>query len=161
MVNQYFIKGFKLLKVILTISLSIIGTVIFANENADSSGDTTTENKNSRWYSATDVEQGRGLYAMYCLACHGHNAEGTKEWKRSDANGHFPPPPLNGSAHAWHHSRSLLRNYIRQGGSPWGGIMPPIDSKVSDTEINTIIAYFQSYWSDAIYSKWVQAQGVD
>ena len=111
----------------------------------------------SRWYDQATVDQGATLFSQNCASCHGINAEGTADWKKTDANGNFPPPPLNGSAHAWHHNKELLKRTIREGGAKLGGLMPGFADKLSDEEMNAVIAYFQSKWPDNVYQKWASA----
>ena len=69
-----------------------------------------------RWYSADQVGVGKDLYAANCAACHGKNAEATPNWRQTDDQGRYPAPPLNGSAHTWHHSLDVLRRTINEGG---------------------------------------------
>ncbi len=107
-----------------------------------------------RWYSSKQVASGELLFNQNCASCHGQNAEGTADWKKTDANGNYPPPPLNGSAHTWHHSRELLKSTIQDGGIKLGGVMPGFSDQLSDQEIDSVIAYFQSKWPDDIYLKW-------
>jgi mono/diheme cytochrome c family protein len=108
-----------------------------------------------RWYSTEQVTQGRQLFAQYCAACHGEKAEATDQWKTPDAQGNYPPPPLNGSAHAWHHPLSVLDVVIRDGGAPVGGVMPAWGSVLNSEQRISIIAGFQHYWSDDIYETWL------
>ena len=105
-----------------------------------------------RWYSSSQVEMGRVIFKNNCAICHKDNAEGTANWKETLADGSLPPPPLNGSAHAWHHSLKVLRDYIKGGGAPFGGQMPAFGEKLSDSEVDSAIAYFQSYWNAEIYN---------
>lgn len=107
-----------------------------------------------RWYSADQVSRGETVFQQNCAGCHGSNAEATPDWKKTDANGNYPPPPLNGTAHAWHHDLQLLRDTIRKGGARVGGVMPAFENKLSDAEIDEVIAFFQSKWPDDIYDKW-------
>lgn len=107
-----------------------------------------------RWYSAQQLASGEVLFKQNCASCHGQNAEGTADWKTPDANGNYPPPPLNGNAHAWHHSNELLKSTIQDGGVKLGGVMPGFSDQLSDEEIDSVIAYFQSKWPDDIYQKW-------
>ena len=55
-----------------------------------------------RWFNQDIVDYGDSLFQQNCAVCHGVNAEGTKEWKKTDENGNFPPPPQDGSAPARH-----------------------------------------------------------
>lgn len=114
----------------------------------------SASNADSRWYSEIQVEQGAKLFTENCMTCHGTKAQGTKEWKKRDKDGNFPPPPLNGDAHAWHHSLDLLRRTIREGGINTGGNMPPFNDKLNKDQIDAVIAYFQSQWNDRVYTAW-------
>jgi thiol:disulfide interchange protein DsbC len=107
-----------------------------------------------RWYDQASVQQGDQLFQQYCAVCHKPNAEGTADWKKTDANGKLPPPPLNGSAHAWHHDLKSLRLSIREGGIKLGGTMPPFKDQLNNDQIDALIAYFQSKWPDDLYHKW-------
>jgi protein-disulfide isomerase/mono/diheme cytochrome c family protein len=108
----------------------------------------------SRWYNQADVDKGSSLFKQNCSSCHGANAEGTLDWKKTDSYGKYPPPPLNGTAHAWHHSTELLKKTIQEGGIKLGGSMPPFKDKLSDADMDAVIAYFQSKWPDDVYQKW-------
>ena len=114
----------------------------------------TTAQAESRWYDQADIDKGATLFKQNCAACHGLNGEGTADWKKTDANGNYPPPPLNGTAHTWHHSKELLKMTILEGGARLGGLMPGFKDKLTDKEIDAVIAFFQSKWSDKIYANW-------
>jgi mono/diheme cytochrome c family protein len=107
-----------------------------------------------RWYDEKLVVSGSQLFQQNCAACHGANAEGTKEWKKTDSSGHYPPPPLNGSAHAWHHSIPQLVRSIKEGGIQLGGVMPGFSGQLDNQQILALIAFFQSKWPDEIYRTW-------
>ena len=77
------------------------------------------------------------------------------------ADGSFPLPPLNGSAHAWHHTREQLTLTIDTGGEPFGGQMPPFEELLSDDDKLAAIAYFQSFWDEEIYLGWLDLGGLD
>ena len=50
------------------------------------------------------VQSGEAIYNKNCASCHGPNGQGLAEdWRIKDANGNYPAPPLNGTAHTWHH----------------------------------------------------------
>ncbi|MCP4490818.1 MAG: thioredoxin fold domain-containing protein [Gammaproteobacteria bacterium] len=107
-----------------------------------------------RWYTKSQVVEGEVLFKQDCADCHGQYAEATVNWKQTDANGQYPPPPLNGTAHAWHHGIELLRKTVREGGAELGGTMPGFSEKLSRDQVDSVIAYFQSKWPDDIYKKW-------
>ncbi len=118
------------------------------------------EQQTKRWYSDEQLQLGKQVFAQNCASCHGINAQGTFNWKKPGADGSFPPPPLNGSAHSWHHPLKLLMRTIDQGGVPLGGKMPGFKDKLSKEEKLAAIAYFQSKWSDKIYNAWVKRGGL-
>lgn len=99
------------------------------------------------------LAQGEQLFLANCSICHGKDAAGTKEWKKPDKSGKYPPPPLNGTAHAWHHSTEILLEVIKDGTVPDGN-MPSWEGILSDKEILLIIAWFQSLWPDQIFKTW-------
>ena len=102
---------------------------------------------------AKQVAEGAVLYREHCAACHGHEAEGTENWRRTGADGKYPPPPLNGTAHAWHHPTEVLLEVIMDG-SIGDGNMPAWRGKLSQQQALAIIAWFQSLWSDEVYAIW-------
>ncbi len=99
-----------------------------------------------RWYDPAMVDAGAPLFQQHCAVCHGANAEGTSEWKKADADGHYPPSPLNGEAHAWHHSIPSLARSIKQGGVSLGGVMPGFGNQLDDQQVLALIAWIQSNW---------------
>jgi len=111
-----------------------------------------------RWYTATQVEIGAQLYQTHCAACHAADGSATAEWRTSNAAGNYPPPPLNGTAHTWHHPREVLEYTIANGGVDFGGLMPGFAEVLNEEQRLAIIAWFQSLWSDDIYASW---QGID
>jgi len=100
------------------------------------------------------LEQGKVLFAKNCASCHGDRAQGTFNWQKAGPDGKYPPPPLDGSAHAWHHPKAVLRDVIRNGTQRIGGNMPPWRDKLNDAEIDAIIVWFQSLWPDELYAAW-------
>lgn len=102
------------------------------------------------------VKQGRQLFLKNCTVCHGLNAEGATDWQQRDKDGKFPAPPLNGTGHAWHHSKRALMNTIKNGTSALGGNMPAWKDRLNDTEIESIILWLQSKWPEQLYQAWVR-----
>ena len=107
-----------------------------------------------RWYSRQHVDRGNLLYQTHCAGCHQADASGTSNWRQPDAEGRYPPPPLNGTAHTWHHPLTVLRRTVRIGGVPLGGSMPAFADILNAQEIDDILAWLQSHWSDRIYAVW-------
>ena len=113
----------------------------------------TTANK--RWYTTTQLMRGRKVFKENCAVCHGENAQGlAQDWKKQLPNGTYPAPPLNGTAHAWHHSKDALLRTINMGGIPLGGTMPSFKDKLSDKDKEAALAFISSLWSDEIYKAW-------
>ncbi len=107
-----------------------------------------------RWYAPEHVRRGATVYAQHCAACHGDAAQGTSDWRQRDASGRFPPPPLDGSAHAWHHPVQALAYQIKFGAPGGKGAMPPFADKLTDGQVLEVIAWFQDRWPDEIYAAW-------
>ena len=115
-----------------------------------------------RWYSVEQVQTGSKVFQDHCAQCHGAQAQGvTADWRARLEDGSFPPPPLNGSAHAWHHPLSVLLQVINLGGVPLGGQMPAFANRILDAEKLAAIAYFQSFWNDDVYGNWEQMGGTE
>ena len=108
-----------------------------------------------RWYTQEMVQQGKTIYQQNCAQCHGESAQGALDWRTPDSGGRYLPPPLNGSGHAWHHPLPQLRDVIKNGRGPdTPSDMPAWKAKLSDSEIDSVIAWFQSHWPDEIYQAW-------
>lgn len=116
----------------------------------------------SRWYSEAQVEVGREVFRQNCALCHGENAEGAEgDWRERLADGSFRPPPLDGSAHAWHHPQEILLRVIDYGGEAMGGKMPAFIDVLEQDEKLAAIAFFQDFWTDDIYGQWMQMGGTN
>lgn len=125
-------------------------------------GQANTEPKvNGRWYTQSQLDLGQKVYAENCIVCHGNDARGTFSWRNPNADGSYPPPPLNGTAHAWHHPLKVLQKVISEGGIAMGGKMPGFGSKLNDKEELAVISYFQSFWPDEIYKAWFPRSGLN
>jgi mono/diheme cytochrome c family protein len=112
----------------------------------------------ARWYTSEQLERGNALFATHCASCHGAKGQGVFTWRQRDANAKLPPPPLNGTGHAWHHPLQALRYQIKFGARGGSGTMPPFENTLTDAQITDTIAWFQSHWSDDIYRAWMQRQ---
>ena len=111
-----------------------------------------------RWYTQEQVAAGEPLYQAYCAACHAADGSATSEWRTPNPDGNYPPPPLNGTAHTWHHPLEMLDDTIINGGVAFGGVMPGFGEVLSADDRYAIIAWFQSLWSDEIYAKWQEIE---
>lgn len=115
-----------------------------------------------RWYNKELVSLGEKTFRTHCSSCHGVQAQGLhKNWQEPLEDGNYPPPPLNGTAHAWHHPISVLAQYIFNGGKKYGGVMPGFKGILSQKDAVSTIAYFQNFWNDDLYMKWLENNGLD
>ncbi len=109
-----------------------------------------------RDYGFSDVVQGGKLFRQNCAACHGQLAQGNPQWRQPGVSGKSAAPPLNGTGHTWHHPKAGLKHTIKQGTIRTGGSMPPWKDKLTDAQIEQIIAWMQSHWPDEIYAAWLE-----
>ena len=101
------------------------------------------------------MARGKAVYEKYCLECHGAGGKGQAgDWRVRDADGHFPPPPLDDSAHAWHHPTAVLLEVIRDGSPQGQGKMQAWKGKLSEQAMQDVVAYIKSLWSDEAYTLW-------
>lgn len=112
-----------------------------------------------RTQDAAQVARGKQVYETHCLECHGEQGKGLAgDWRVRDADGMFPPPPLDDSAHAWHHPTAALLQTIREGSPPGMGKMPAWQGKLSEAEMQDVVAYIKSLWSDPVYELWMKLE---
>ena len=111
-----------------------------------------------RSYDEEQLALGKQVFADNCTVCHGENAQGAKDWHQRNPDGSFPPPPLNGTGHAWHHSLDVLYDVIANGSQPGQGNMPAWKDKLSQEQIEATVMWFQSLWPDQVYATWYEMQ---
>jgi mono/diheme cytochrome c family protein len=105
----------------------------------------------------TDSTAGYGeeVFNNNCVSCHGSEGRGlAKNWKVKDENGNFPAPPLNGTAHTWHHSPAQLLYTINNGGADMGGQMPGFSERLNEEQKQALIDYIYSLWPREIQTKY-------
>ena len=103
----------------------------------------------------SNVALGENVFNQNCLSCHGSKGRGlAKDWKVKDENGNYPAPPLNGTAHTWHHSPSDLLYTINKGGGEMGGQMPGFEERLSEEEKLALLDYIYSLWPSEIQTKY-------
>jgi mono/diheme cytochrome c family protein len=142
------------------IALLMLALGLVSCERLESQSLQASDTIADRWYSQQHVERGQLVFLNHCSSCHGEFAQGlAADWKTKLPDGSFPPPPLNGSAHAWHHPLSVLLNVINDGGIALGGKMPGFQSILTEQEKLAVVAFFQNYWSDDIYANWIKMGG--
>jgi len=94
-------------------------------------------------------------YQNNCVSCHMANLSGAENWKDVDEDGHRKAPPLNGTGHTWHHDDKTLHAIIKYGLAKlvknYEGKMMGFGDKLSDKEIDSVLAYIKSFWSKENY----------
>ena len=127
--------------------LVILSSVLFLTGCFDS-GDTNAQ--------ATDsVALGEVTFNKNCISCHGKEGQGlVKDWKKTQENGKYPAPPINGTAHAWHHSPKALLTTINNGGVKLGGWMPAFKDQLNETEKQGLLDYIHSLWPSELQKKY-------
>jgi mono/diheme cytochrome c family protein len=85
------------------------------------------------------VSHGASLFAASCAACHGEKGRG----------GVGPAPPLDASAHAWHHPDQQLSEWILNGKlGLGGGGMPPNRDRITADDVPAFVAYLKTLWTE-------------
>jgi len=116
----------------------------------------SAQTTNERGHDPTVLRAGRTLFRKNCAVCHGWDAEGiTPDWQVRNEDGKLPPPPLNGTAHAWHHPTSVLTQIVKDGTAKLGGTMPAWRDELSDADIMSILQWITSLWPDELYEAWL------
>ncbi|OGI49109.1 MAG: hypothetical protein A3B81_07475 [Candidatus Muproteobacteria bacterium RIFCSPHIGHO2_02_FULL_65_16] len=108
-----------------------------------------------RLASMDSVVRGAGLYQEHCAQCHGPEAQGHPDWQTP---GVAAAPPLNGTGNDWKRKKYELVGTIKNGvirkREP---VMPAWKGRLSDQEIEDIIAWFQALWPADVYENWRKA----
>ncbi len=108
-----------------------------------------------RWYTTSQVTRGERVFKDNCAVCHGEKGQSlVDDWRETLADGSYPAPPLNGTAHTWHHSREALLRTVNNGGIPLGGTMPAFKDQLSEEDKEAVLAHVMSLWSNNIYMAW-------
>ena len=108
-----------------------------------------------REFDPNQITRGKATYGQYCMACHGIEGKGLAgDWRVRGPDGKYPAPPLDDSAHAWHHPTLLLHRVIKYGSPGGTGNMPAWKDALVDAQIDDVIVYIKSLWSDDVYAVW-------
>ena len=84
------------------------------------------------------LSRGADLYASNCQVCHGD---------REGKGATLGATPHNETGHTWHHPDAQLRETIINGKTGLG-IMPPFKDKLTDAEVDAVLAYIKTWWED-------------
>ena len=101
------------------------------------------------------IARGKIAYENNCVSCHMINLAGAENWRGLDEDGHRKAPPLNGTGHTWHHDDKTLHAITKYGLAKlvnnYEGKMIGFGDKLSDKEIDSVLAYIKSFWSKENY----------
>jgi len=99
---------------------------------------------------SSDISRGEQIYNANCASCHGGpTGGGMMDY----------PPKHNANGHTWHHSDCEIKDIIRTGTGPMiemmremmappgAPTMPAWREKLSDGEIDAIVAYIKTMWT--------------
>jgi mono/diheme cytochrome c family protein len=113
------------------------------------------DNGDANAQTTDSVALGETTFKQNCISCHGKEGQGlVKDWKKTQENGKYPAPPINGTAHAWHHSPKALLMTINNGGVALGGWMPGFKDKLSEGEKQGLLDYIHNLWPENIQKKY-------
>ena len=108
------------------------------------------------------VASGKQVYDQYYASCHGGNLEGVPNWKESQPDGSFLPPPHDSNGHTWHHPDPVLIKIIANGGDPelYNTKMPRFGDQLTEIEIKAVLDYIKSSWGqeEREYQWWMTAR---
>ena len=137
---KYIIRSFSVI-ILLVFSISTVA-------KAHNHFPITTESK-------IMIERGKIVYQNNCISCHMIDLVGAENWKELDEDGHRKAPPLNGTGHTWHHDDKTLHAIIKYGLAKlvnnYKGKMIGFEDNLSDKEIDSLLAYIKSFWSEEEY----------
>ena len=94
---------------------------------------------------AAEPARGKQLYEQYCVSCHGAGGRGQPGWQLQPRGA----PPLDSSAHAWHHEDSQLVSMILDKPAP-DSLMPAWRGVLSRDDALDLVAFMKSLWTPYI-----------
>lgn len=113
----------------------------------------------ARGLDPAQVARGRVVFDGHCARCHGAEGKGKfRNWREPDADGNYPPPPLDDKGYARHHPTEALLEAVHVGSPQGYGIMPRWENRLAEPDIRAVVAYVKSLWSDAAYREWMDIE---
>lgn len=99
--------------------------------------------------------RGSSLFQEHCAQCHGPEAQGHPDWQNPQV---VAAPPLNGGGNVWKRNKRDLIAVIKNGASRKGEpVMPSWKGRLSDQDIEDVIAWLQALWPPDVYDRWRKA----
>ncbi len=108
-----------------------------------------------RQFSTESLFRGVRLFQEHCAQCHGPEAQGHPDWRNPRV---AAAPPLNGTGNEWKRRKqdmiATIQNGAKRNGDP---VMPAWKGRLSDQDIEDIMAWFQALWPADVYDRWRKA----
>lgn len=109
--------------------------------------------------SIESVMRGARLYQEHCAQCHGPEAQGHPDWENPQV---IAAPPLDGSGNEWKRRKQDLIAIIKEGAKRNDEpVMPGLGERLSEQEIDDIVAWFQALWPMEVYERWQKVNAGD
>ncbi len=114
------------------------------------------KDQSSRLFSTESLFRGVSLYQEHCAQCHGPEAQGHPDWQNPRV---VAAPPLNGSGNVWKRRKQDMIAIIKNGAARHGEpVMPAWKGRLSDQDIEDVIAWFQALWPAEVYQRWRETE---
>ncbi len=108
-----------------------------------------------RAFSVESLARGAALFQEHCAICHGPEAQGHPDWRNPSVTA---APPLNGSGNELSRTQqdfvAIVKNGANRNNQP---VMPAWKGRLSDSEIEDLIVWFQALWPTDVYDRWRKA----
>ena len=106
------------------------------------------------------LARGAQLFGAHCALCHGPRAQGHPDWQTPGDGSFAAAPPLDGTGNDWKRSRAQLVHTIMQGAQGKDGTetMPAWKGRLSERDVDAVVAWLQSLWAQDVYDKWFKSQ---
>lgn len=113
------------------------------------------KDQTNRLFSTESLFRGVRLYQEHCALCHGPEAQGHPDWQNPQV---AAAPPLNGTGNEWKRRKQDMIAAIQNGAIRNGElVMPAWKGRLSDQDIEDIIAWYQALWPTDVYDRWRKA----
>ena len=113
-----------------------------------------TQDKGVRQYDRNMLARGERVFLTNCAGCHGNSGEWKPGWQKPGPDGLLLPPPLDNSGRVWRLSSSQMKQFVHQGSPAGRSNMPAWQGKLTEQEIDEVVVWITSLWSDQVYLDW-------
>ena len=134
----------------------VVATVLLVGACGKKEPETpVVEDQANRPFSTDSLFRGVRLFQEHCAQCQGPEAQGHPDWRNPQV---VVAPPLNGTGNEWKRRKqdmiATIQNGAKRNGEP---VMPAWKGRLSDQDIEDIIAWFQALWPADVYDRWRKA----